>query len=150
MYDLLQQNYRILRKPYLTCVNVNMRRQPRLPYPRRDRRCNHRGTVSVSNVVLYDQNRPQSSLLRAHHRAEIGVKYITASDGIHALASLPFLRPPLFPSAGVCSYSSHQITALKHLAVTCMLEYFSALASAIRILSSPLFCDFYPICAKYS
>jgi hypothetical protein len=68
--------------------HLNMGRQLGLTRPARDRGGDHRGTVTVSNVVLNNKNGAQSPLLTSDNGAEIRVKNISSSD-LHYAESFP-------------------------------------------------------------
>ena len=66
--DLFEQNHGILDKPVLFGVNVDMRRQLRLSELTCDRSGNDRRTVSVSNVILHNQNGSETALFASDDR----------------------------------------------------------------------------------
>ncbi|CAN4048233.1 Acyl-coenzyme A thioesterase PaaI, partial [Dysosmobacter welbionis] len=71
---LLQQDHRIpAQAAAVVHGKVDMCRQLGLPGLGSDGRRDHSGTVPVAGVVLNDQNRPDTALLTAHHRGEIGI-----------------------------------------------------------------------------
>ena len=88
--DLLQKDHRILGEPHLFGVNIDMRGESCLAHARGDGGGNDRGTVFVADVVLNDEDGSQSSLLGAHHGAQIGVINISSSD-THFSSILSFL-----------------------------------------------------------
>ena len=87
-----------------------MCRQLGLPGLGSDGRRDHSGTVPVAGVVLNDQNRPDTALLTAHHRGEIGIVNIAALDTrihkVHTppkevpITEGPSVRPLSFSHAG--------------------------------------------------
>lgn len=66
--DLLQQDHRILRQPHATTGDIDMGRKS--GFSRLTGNCggNDRWRMSVSRIILYDQDGTCPSLLTAHHR----------------------------------------------------------------------------------
>ena len=88
--DLLQEDHRILGESHLLGVNIDVRGESCLAHARGDGGGNDRGAVFVADVVLNDEDGSQSSLLGAHHGAQIGVINISSSD-THFSSILSFL-----------------------------------------------------------
>ena len=74
--DLLQQDHRILRQPHATTGDIDMGRKSGFSRLAGYSRGNHRRRMAVSRIILHDQDRPGTSLLAAHHRRQIGIKYV--------------------------------------------------------------------------
>ena len=64
-----------------------------LVHPGRDCCADDGGAVLVSDVVLYDEDRPDSSLLGAYYRSYVCIKNASTSD-----YPFPTLRPFIYVS----------------------------------------------------
>ena len=97
---LLQQNDRILFQMILPAFDFNMGRQLRLIHPARDGGADDRRTVLVPDIVLYNQNRADTSLLGADDRPQIRIKNISSfyNQILHNLSNHTFGQP-------FCNYS---------------------------------------------
>jgi hypothetical protein len=82
---LLKQNNGISLQSDLVRKNVNMCGQLGFTQLACDGGGNNRGAVSVSHVVLNDQNRSDPALLRAYDRAQVGIIYVPSADGFIAV-----------------------------------------------------------------
>ncbi len=79
--DLFEKNDRVLDKPVLFSVNIDMRRQLRFSELTCDSGGDYSWTVLVSDVVLDDQDRTKPALLASDDGAEIRIVNISAFDG---------------------------------------------------------------------
>ena len=78
---LFEQDHGVLREPESVGYHVYVRWQAGLPDLTRDCRRNDGRAVFVPDVVLDDQHRSESALLRADDRTEIRIINIAAFDG---------------------------------------------------------------------
>jgi hypothetical protein len=78
---LFKQDDGILDKSETLGIYVNMRGQFGFSQTACDRRGNDGRTVFVADIVLYDQNRTQSSLFASDNGAEIRIINISSFDG---------------------------------------------------------------------
>ena len=66
--------------------------------PAGDGSSDHSGTVTVAHIVLHNQYRTDTALLRSHHRAEIRIVYFTSFYSHAPSRSEFFSFPPLIPA----------------------------------------------------
>ena len=79
--DLLKQNDRIAGESGALGVDIDMGGEARLAHPRGDRGGDDGGAVFIADVVLNYKHGAQAALLGADDGGEIGVEYVSASDG---------------------------------------------------------------------
>ena len=94
---LLEQDHAVLGKAAAGSLDADMGRHPVFIQPRGDGRRDHGGAVPVAHIILDDKYRPCPSLFAAHHRAEIGIKNLSAFD-FHLKAP-----PPVQNKKGCCA-----------------------------------------------
>ena len=85
--DLFQQHHAVLGKAGVRRPDVDVGGQAGLVQPGCNGRRDHGGAVPVADLVLYDQHRAHTALLRAHHRRKIGVENFS-SVYLHGISLL--------------------------------------------------------------
>ena len=78
--QLLQQDHGILDHIAFPRRQFHMRWQLCLIHAGGNCRTDHGRTVSVSNIILDDEHRPYTALLRAYHRPQVRIIDIASSD----------------------------------------------------------------------
>ena len=90
--DLLEQDDGVFGEPDLIGIDIDMRGEACFTDTRGNGGGDDGGAMTVTDVILYDEDGSQATLLRADHRAEVSIKNISASDGVHSQIFLSFLR----------------------------------------------------------
>ena len=80
--DLFQQHHGILGQSVVLGRELNVGGKPGLARLGGDGRGDHSGAVPVAGVVLYDEDRPDPSLLAAHHGAQVGIENVSTFHAV--------------------------------------------------------------------
>ena len=103
---LFQKNNRILYNRIGGCINLYMCRKFGFIHSGSDGCTDYGRAVLIANIVLNDQNRPDTTLLTSYHRAKIRIKNISSFDNhtFHTpiFSVFMFLSDIIFPSFFVC------------------------------------------------
>jgi hypothetical protein len=77
---MFQKHNRVVPQSMLTVVQKNVSWQRMLIDAAGDSRDNHSGTVTVSDVILDHQNRPDAALFTAYNRCQVSIENISFPD----------------------------------------------------------------------
>lgn len=77
---LFQKNNRILYNLTISGIQFNMCGQLRFIHLGCDCRTNYGGAMFISNIVLYNQYRPNAALLGTDHRSQICIINVSSTD----------------------------------------------------------------------
>lgn len=82
---LFQQDDRVAVKTWDWSIQVHMSRKFMLTFPAGDRGCDHCGTVPVAHIVLQNEYRTDTTLLRPDDWPQVSIVNVTPADFLSAI-----------------------------------------------------------------